>query len=137
MKLTKEQLVDLLCTATYSSEWLACKCLNSEKHLDGQFSQEYLDNRSLEDKWADRLLAGGTLVCIDYEDFEMDVEHNEEVPKRYKLTLKDFEEKLQKAPFEDDVCIVRSFCNWRTDDYDYYDCNNLLQYIMFGNVVYG
>lgn len=132
MKLNKEQLVDLLCTATFGCDWLECACLKSEKHLDEQFSQEYLDNRCCEEKWADRLLAGGTLVCIDYED-----EDENGKPKKYKLTIKDFEERLQEAPFCDDECVVRSFCNWRIENYDYYDCNNLLQYVMFGEVVYG
>lgn len=132
MKLTKEQLVDLLYTTTYGGSCLECRCLKSEAHLDEQFSKEYLENRCLEDKWADRLLAGGTLVILDYED-----EDENGNPKKYKLTLKDFEEKLQEAPFSDKDYIVRSWCNWRIKKSDYYDCNNLLQYVMFGDVIYG
>lgn len=132
MKLNKEQLVDLLCTATYGCTWLECSSLKSEKHLDEKFDKEYLEERCLEEKWADRLLTGGTLRCCDYEDCD-----ENENPKEYLLKLSDFEEKLHEAPFCDKDYIVSSFCNWRTENYDYYDCNNLMQYIMFGDVVYG
>jgi hypothetical protein len=65
------------------------------------------------------------LLTVDCEDCE----------KEYKLTLKDFENKLDKALYDKDARF--NLGNWLTDDYDYYDCNNLLQYIMFGEIVYG
>lgn len=130
MKLTKEQLSDLLCTATYGCAWLECNTLKSEKHLDEGFDSEYLKTRCREDRWADRLLAGGTLICCDYEDCDED-----ESPKTYKLTIKDFENKLEKAATDKEVC--KNFATWWSDgDYDYYDCNNLMQYILFGEIVY-
>lgn len=132
MKLTKEQLVDLLCTATYSSDWLECRVLESESYLDDKFDKEYLENRCREDKWADRLLNGGKLVCIDYED--QDDEFN---PRRYELVLEDFEIRLEEACKSDDECIARSYLNWKFEQSDYYDCNNLVQYVMFGDVIYG
>lgn len=125
MKLNKEQLVDFLSTATYGCDWLYCYTLKEEEHLDDGLDEYYLENRCREDKWADRLLAGGTLVCVDCEDCE----------KEYKLTLKDFEDKLDKAVYDKEALF--NLGNWLTDNYDYYDCNNLLQYIMFGEVVYG
>jgi hypothetical protein len=125
MKLNKEQLVDFLSTAIYGCDWLYCYTLEEEKHLDDGLDEYYLENRCREEKWADRLLAGGTLVCVDYEDCE----------KEYKLTLKDFENKLDKALYDKEARF--NLGNWLTDDYDYYDCNNLLQYIMFGEIVYG
>lgn len=132
MKLTKEQLVDLLCTATYSSDWLECRVLKSEAYLDKKFDKEYLENRCREDKWADRLLSGGKLICIDYAD--QDDEFN---PRRYELVLEDFEIRLDEASKSNDEYIARSYLNWKFKQSDYYDCNNLLQYVMFGDVVYG
>ncbi len=130
MKLTKEQLSDLLCTATYGCAWLECFSLSSENHLDEGLDAEYLKNRCREDKWADRLIAGGTLICLD--GYDEDEEMNE---KEYRLTLKDFEEKLEKAATDKEVC--KNFATWWSDgDYDYYDCNNLMQYILFGEIVY-
>lgn len=125
MKLNKEDLVDLLCTATYDCEWLICSSLKSEAHLDECFDDEYLENRCREDKWADRLLAGGTILCVDCEDDG----------KEYKLTLENFEDGLEKALYDSDI--RPCFGRWLSGNYDYYDCNNLLQYIMFGEVVYG
>lgn len=130
MKLTKEQLVDLLCTATYSSDWLEIKTLKSERHLDEIYDEEYLENRCLEEKWADRLLNGGHIFCFDYYD-----EDDSGKTMRYTIRLEDIEDKLEKATKDEEV--VREYANWISGDYDYYDCNNLMQYVIFGEVVYG
>ena len=130
MKLTKEQLVDLLSTATYGCDWLECKVLRSEAYIDERFDKEYLENRCREDKWADRLLNGGHIICFDYYD-----EDDNGDPKRYTICLEDIEEKLEKATKDEEV--VRDYANWISGDYDYYDCNNLMQYVIFGEVVYG
>jgi hypothetical protein len=132
MKITKELLSDLLDTAMCSCSWLEIKTLKSEKHLDVQFSEDYLTYRYFYEKCADRLLAGGHIICYDYED-----ENEKGEPKRYELQLSDFEKRLHEAPFSDDLSVVESFCNWRLDNYDYYDCNNLLQYVIFGQIIYG
>lgn len=132
MKLNKEQLSDLLDTAMCGCDYFEIKTLKSEKKLDEQFDSDYLENRFFYDKCADRLLAGGTIVVYDYED-----EDDKGKPKRYELKLNDFEEKLHKAPFDEDMSVVQSFCNWRTENHDYYDCNNLLQYVVFGEIIYG
>ena len=130
MKLTKEQLVDLLCTATYSSDWLGIKTHISEKRLDDIYDEQYLDSRCLEEKWADRLLNGGHIVCVDYYD---DDENGK--PMKYTLCLEDIESKLEQATKDENV--VREYANWTSGYYDYYDCNNLMQYVIFGEVVYG
>lgn len=132
MKLTKEQLVDMLCTATYGCDWLECTALKRESYLDEKYDKQYLENRSREEKWADRLLNGGKLVCLDFED--SDDCYN---PRRYELVLEDFEIRLEEASKSNDECIARSYLNWKLKQSDYYDCNNLLQYVMFGEVVYG
>lgn len=130
MKLTKEQLVDLLCTATYSSDWLGIKTPISEKHLDDIYDEDYLKTRCLEERWADRLLNGGHIVCVDYYD-----DDDNGRLMRYTLCIEDIESKLSQAAQDKDIVI--SYSNWMSGDYDYYDCNNLMQYVIFGEVVYG
>lgn len=131
MKINKEQLVNFLSTATYGSDWLECSSLKSEKHLDEKFDKDYLEHRCREEKWVDRLLAGGTLRCYDYFDCDED-----ENPSVYDLKISDFEEKLEKASIEKDLCTKFALW-WSEGDYDYCDCNDLMQYIIFGEVIYG
>ena len=71
-KVSKEQLVNLLATATYGSTWLGACSLRSERHLDNEFSESYLEERCLEEKWADRLLNGGHIAFIDFKDEDED-----------------------------------------------------------------
>ena len=53
-----EMLVDLLCTATYGSNWLDVKTLKSERFMDEEVEQSVRDCWCREDKWANRLLKG-------------------------------------------------------------------------------
>lgn len=132
MKITREQLVDLLTTATYGSDWLEIKTLKSEKSLDESFDANYLNERCREDKWVDRLLCGGRIVCLDWyraEDYE------DEKPIGIVLSLRDMEDAIERATT--DRGIVRECAEWLVGDGDYYTANNLLQYIMFGEVIYG
>lgn len=121
--ITHENLVDLLCTATYGSEWLAIKTLKSERFMDDEVEQSVRDGWCIEDKWANRLLKGGHIVCLDYED---------EV--RYELTLDDIKKGLEKAR---DGEAVRDWADFCDENDDYFTCNNLVQVCMFGEVIYG
>ena len=135
MELTKEALVDLFSTATYGSEWLEIKTLKSEKVLDDIYSDEYKSQRCLEEKWADRLLNGGHIVCLDWYDEDYDNDGNVIEFKIYKLTLEDIKKGLNKARNDKDM--ARTYWVWRNEEGDYYTANNLIQYILFGEVVYG
>lgn len=121
--ITHENLVDLLCTATYGCDWLEIKTLKSERFMDEEVEQSVRDGWCLEDKWAHRLLKGGHIVCLDYED---------EV--RYELTLDDIKKGLEKAR---DGEAVRDWADFCDENDDYFTCNNLLQVCMFGEVIYG
>lgn len=121
--ITHENLVDLLCTATYGSDWLGIKTLKSERFMDEEVEQSVRDGWCLEDKWAHRLLKGGHIVCLDYED---------EV--RYELTLDDIKKGLEKAR---DGEAVRDWADFCEEEDDYFTCNNLVQVCMFGEVIYG
>ena len=120
--------------ATYGSTWLEIKTLKVERNLDAEFSEDYLESRCGVDKWYDRLVSGGHIVCIDWYSAEDNEDGN---PDKYKLSLNDIEERLNKAM--QDESIAKTYWEVFGEDGcpDYYDYDNLMQYIMFGEVVYG
>ncbi len=124
----KDFLVDLLCTATYGSDWLDINTLKNESHLDADFDEEYLNCRCCEEKWADRLLAGGHIVCID-----LYAEEDEEEKTDYIIDLQQIKDGLNKALGE----CPHDLADFLTEEDDYFTCNNLMQVIMFGEVIYG
>ena len=129
----KELLVDLLTTATFGSDWLEIKTLKSEKDLDANLDETYLQNRCIEERWADRLLNGGHIICIDWYDFETDENGNDTDGVRYELTLEDFKKGLLKAK---DKEAMRDWVDFVEENDDYYTCNNLVQVVIFGEVIY-
>lgn len=129
--ISKETLVDLFATATYGSNWLDIKVLKYEAHLDNVFSKEYLEDRCLEDVWADRLLNGGHIVCLDWYSAE---DNDNGKPDKFKIDLNGLKEKLKLAR---DKEAVRDWCDFVLEKDDYYTCNNLMQVVMFGEIVYG
>lgn len=131
--ISKETLVDLLCTATYNSDWLEITTLKSERHLDSGFTEEYLQSRCMEERWADRLLNGGHIVCKDYEDSEED-ENGDCKPTRYIIDLKTLKQRLKLAR---DKEAIRDWCDFVLENDDYFTCNNLMQVVMFREVIYG
>lgn len=125
--ISKETLVDLISTATYCSDWLDITTLKSERHLDNGFSKEYLKERCCEERCADRLLNGGNILCVDYNEED----ENEGV---YKIDLNTLKKGLKLAR---DKEAVRDWVDFINEEDDYYTCNNLMQVVMFGEVVYG
>lgn len=118
-----EMLVDLLCTATYGCDWLEIKTLKSERFMDEEVEESVRDEWCREDRWANRLLKGGHIVCIDYED-----------ESRYELTLDDIKRGLEKAR---DGEALRDYADFVNEEDDYFTCNNLMQVCIFGEVIYG
>ena len=118
-----EMLVDLLCTATYGCDWLEIKTLKSERFMDEEVEQSVRDGWCREDRWANRLLKGGHIVCIDYEE-----------ESRYELTLDDIKRGLEKAR---DGEAVRDYADFVNEEDDYFTCNNLMQVCIYGEVIYG
>ena len=129
--ISKETLVDLFSTATYGSNWLVIVTPLSEKHLDSGFSEEYLENRSCEERCADRLLNGGHIVCKDWYAAEDD---DEGKPARYQIDLNTLKEGLKLAR---DKEAVRDWSDFILEKDDYYTCNNLMQVVMFKEIIYG
>lgn len=129
-KIDREFLSDLFSVATYGCEWLDVRTLKSESNLDAQFNSDYLEHRCSEEKWADRLLSGGHVIFYDL--YEM--EDGNESEARYEITLEDVVKGLEKARDGEDV---RDWSDFMNEEDDYYTGNNLLQIILFGEVVYG
>lgn len=129
--ISKETLVDLFSTATYGSSWLDITTLKAERHLDDKFSEEYLENRCREEKCADRLLNGGHIVCIDWYPAEDNEEGN---PARYQIDLNTLKERLKLAR---DKEAVSDWSDFVSEKDDCFTCNNLMQVVMFNEVIYG
>ena len=125
--ISKETLVDLFSTATYGSDWLDITTLKAEGNLDSGFSEEYLKNRCREERWADRLLNGGNILCIDCNEED----ENEGV---YKIDLNTLKEGLKLAR---DKEAVSDWSDFVSEKDDYFTCNNLMQVVMFDEVIYG
>ena len=127
--INKEFLVDLLSTATYGCDFLSLHTLVNENTIDDQFDEGYLRYRCREERWADRLLGGGHVVVLDWEDTDVD-----DKPTRHELTLEDFKNGLIKAR---DGEAAKDWADFVDETDDFYTCNNLLQVIVFGEIVYG
>jgi hypothetical protein len=132
--ISHRDLVDLLCVATEGSDWLAITTLESERFMDDEVEQSVRDVWCREDRWANRLLKGGHIVCLDFYDDSSDEYDMYAIPARYELTLDDVRKGLIKARDGEAIRDWADFCEWRDD---YFTCNNLVQVCMFGEVVYG
>lgn len=117
--LNKENLVDIFSTATYGSDWLAIKRYKKFNDMVKEGSE------CLEEKWADIILAGGCLVAFIYED--------DDEPTRKEFTLEDMKVGLQKFIEE----CPRDYADLVSGDGDYYTASNMMQCVLFGEVVFG
>lgn len=118
-ELNKETLVDIFSVATFGSDWLS---IRRPKKFDNLVKEE---NVCREENWADILLGGGYIAAYAYED--------EEEPTRYKVTFD-----MMKKGFEvfKDEC-PQDYADFITGNDDYCTCSNLMQCVLFGEVVYG
>lgn len=147
-ELNQEDLVDLLCTATYGSNWLDC------------FSRvrtgvEVKEDDCMEDIWAKALLAGHPIECTDYyaegESYgtlPRTMDENENVT--YQVTLEDIMKGLQacadgtfKIGYGDGnaerAWLRECFEHFvdREGDMDQPEAEALMQVIMFNELIYG
>ena len=129
-ELTQEDLVNLLCTATYGSDWLDCYAPDRE-------GVNITEEDCLEDVWAKCLLAGERIQCFDYYaegdtygGLDWGIADNGEV--FYWVSLQDIIDGLQKC----------ADGNFKADDDESVDMDQpeaeaLMQVIMFGELIYG
>lgn len=140
--ITHDDLVNLLSTATYGSDYFFCKVPK------GSYNGTKLEdaNDCVEDKWAKVLLAGKPIYVYDaYSEDSTDAYGN--LPHefsmkydcvRYTLTLADIVKGLEKALM---------IGGWKSTyvnnlmqedgDFDQIQAEALLQFIVFGEEVYG
>lgn len=143
-ELTQEDLVDLLCTATYGSSWLDCSAPETT-------GADVKEDDCREDVWAKALLAGHKIKCFDfYAEGEVYGPHGKVVKKDgtavYFIGLKEILDGLRKCAdgrFEGRA----SELNWlrecvdhfvaREGDMDQPEAEAIMQVIMFGELIYG
>jgi hypothetical protein len=138
--ITHGDLVNLFCTGTYGSNWLSVrydptvyKSLSTAKEDD-----------CLEDKWARLILGGHTLGFCDH--YAEDEEFYGELPHKYDNGC------MVYTVGMDDIIngIVRCFENGGWDakcvtdlidegscEFDLSEAENIMQWIMFGEAIYG
>ena len=142
-ELTQEDLVDLLCTATYGSSWL-------EIYAPDRMGIVVDDNDCREDVWAKALLAGRKIHCVDYYaegDAYGTLEHetDDEENVIYHVSLQDIYEGLTKCA--DGTFKDANVNNWVADCFNHFkdgegemdnpQAEALMQVIMFGELIYG
>ena len=150
-ELTQEDLVDLLCTATYGSNWLDC-------YTPNRLGLDITESDCREDVWAKALLAGHSIECIDYyaeEEAYGNLPHttDEDGNVTYIVTLEDIKNGLQ-ACFDGTFKIGYGDGNseraWLKECYAHFsdpdegrmemdqpEAEALMQVIMFNELIYG
>lgn len=145
--LTHEDLSDFLSTALYGSEFLSA---DYDADFYESIPEEQRNGNCFEDKLADVLLNDGTIYIYDtYAEGETYGEN----PKRYltddgedavyPITLKEIINGLEKCANGtykgqgENKYLCECFHNLATDDYDQVDAENLMQIILFNELIYG
>jgi hypothetical protein len=154
-ELTQEDLVDLLCTATYGSMWLSCYAPDRERN-----GVDITEDDCMEDVWAKVLLAGKKIELTDYNadegEFYGTLEHytDEDGLTTYRVSLQDIINGLQKCADgtfiqtnydESDngdtekSWIAKCFQHFKEDtgEMDNPEAESLMQIILFGELIYG
>ena len=128
--LTHEELVDLLSTALYGSNWFAAsydsKVYKSLTETEGD---------CFEDALADMLLAGHKIKITDYyaegESYSKKCVGFDGEDAEYEVTLKDF---LHTASTKSGFKLVEEVLD---GDGDYWTADAFLQRVVFGKEIYG
>ncbi len=141
-EITHEDLVNLICTASYGSCWLG---LDYDRDEYNKLADKK-DDDCIEDKLARLLLAGKSVILVDFDseeedDYYGDLQHkwNDECNyMEYTITLEDVKKGLGKAAIDCEYS-TRCFNDFSCDSnkFDLYEAECLAQYIMFGKQVYG
>ena len=143
-EITHEDLVNLFSTAFYGSNHFAID-YNNEDYDGKPFAK---DDDCFEDKLAKIVLNGGKIIVSDLYAEDSDehygeIEHTwneEEESMDYTITLKDIENGLAKAASSSEPYFHKCFSNFAENDcvdFDLNDADNLMQIIVFGEVIYG
>ncbi len=142
-EITHNDLVNLFATAIYGSNIFDVKKKNADYY--GTPLESEKDCR--EDTWAKVLLAGKTIYVYDYcaedsEDFYGKLPHewrSNTQAMRYELTLDDIKKGMERALNSQSYIstYVRDLMDDEAVNFDLTEAEGLLQYIVFGEEIYG
>ena len=148
IELTHDDLVNLLCTATYGSNWL-------EIYAPDRKGVDITEDDCMEDVWAKCLLAGKKIVATDFyaegehygdiEDYSFGKEDGE---CEYRICLQDIINGLQRCAdgtfngaeeYNDKGFLARCYNDFVNDgrNWDYTEADALMQVILFNELIYG
>ena len=141
--ITHDDLVNLFSTALYGSSWMGC-AYDRQAYIS---SDLYDQNDCLEDRLAKIMLNGGRIEIIDhYAEDEDDIQghvlkeihwDDENECMRYIISLDDIKKGLQRACKHDYAkTYVMNLCD-QDGSFDQAEAEALMQFIIFGEEVYG
>lgn len=116
-ELTKEELVSFFSCATYGCGYWTIKIKKNSISI-----YDLDTDQCIEEIWADALLKGGKLVVTDNEDESKYVVDMEKV-------LKGYSKCYEVSP--------QTMANFDEEREDMWDAYNLMQVILFGEIIYG
>ena len=130
-ELNHDDLVNLLSTALYGSNWFAA---SYDKNVYKSLTETEGD--CFEDALADMLLAGHKITITDYyaegESYSKKcVGFDDDAAAEYEVTLKDF---LKTASTKSGFKLVEEVLDGNGD---FYTGDEFLQRVVFGDVIYG
>lgn len=148
-ELTQEDLVDLLCTATYGSSWLEIYALDQD-------GCGIVREDCAEDRWAKVLLSGKTISFVDHYaeeihygelPYEIDRAEDGDGNVTYEVSLKDIINGLQRCADgtfkvngkHEREYMFNCFDTFKESDggMDNPQAEALVQIIIFGELIYG
>ena len=141
--ITHDDLVNLFSTALYGSSWLGC-AYDRQAYIS---SDLYDQNDCLEDRLAKIMLNGGRIEIIDhYAEDEDDIQghvlkeihwDDENDCMRYTISLDDIKKGLQLACKHDYAKTYVMNLYDQDGSFDQIEAEALMQFIIFGEEVYG
>lgn len=141
-EITHDDLVDLLSTASYGSEWLGLRYSPKEyKELDNAKEDD-----CLEDKCAKLLLAGKTITLQDYYAEDSSEFYDSPLPHTYRegrfmsytVSLDDIKRVIEKMLCEGgwhQECVTNFVYNRHNFDLPQAEC--IIQLVLWGEEIYG
>ena len=143
-EITKRELSDLFCIASEGSSYVGF--LYKKSDYEGTELESEYDYKC--DKCAKLLLAGKSIVFADYyaedsDEFYGELPHEYSESRecmKYTLTLEDIKKGVERALDSDNMYIKKCINNWIEDEscnLDLTEAENIMQYIVFGEIVYG
>jgi hypothetical protein len=143
--ITHDDLVELLSTALYGSQWIGVNC-DTEEYDDEFDNEEHEDRNSIEDVLARILLNGKTIEICDMFAVDENDTHQSKLEHyynnimqwmHYKVSLNDIRKGLTKMMKDKSACKhVIALMNCDDGGFDQNMADAIMQYVLFGREVY-